>query len=56
MAAKVLLLSNRFVFVCHWIRLWRNVTSKSPGFQMSQSESRFELAYQRAKFENQPSP
>lgn len=56
MAARVLLFSNKFVFVCHWIRLWRNVTSKSSSFQMSQSESRFELAYQRAKFENQPSP
>ena len=29
MAARVLLLSNKFVFVCHWIRLCRNVTSKS---------------------------
>ena len=47
MAARVLLLSNKFVFVCHWIRLWRNVTSKSSSFQMSQSESHFELAYQR---------
>ena len=52
MAARVLLFSNKFVFVCHWIRLWRNVISKSPGFQMTQSESRFKLAYQRAKFEN----
>ena len=56
MAARVLLLSNKFVFVCHWIRLWRNVTSKSFSFQMSQSESHFELAYQRGEFENQPSP